>query len=214
MPRKYKRKTYTKPMKYQVADKAEAAYNMAVALKRIVNVEKKYYDTTISTAAVTETGVITDISAIAQGDSALNRDGDSLKPLGLNMRFTLKGDASTSRDTSIRVIVFRMKHENAVVPSVSDVLDVVSINAMYNYTERPRFNVLMDKIYTLPINDSTVIPQRYYSFSSRLTGHMKFVTGQVTHEDGGIYLLRISDESTATNRPQFGSTTRITYVDN
>lgn len=213
MPRRSK-KSYKKPFKYQVADKAESAYNMAVALKRLVNVERKYFDSAIADSAIASTGEITDLSAIPQGDTAITRDGDSLKPLGFQMRYKLTGDVNATFDTVVRWILFRMKHENAVVPTVADILEGSTETSMFNFTERSRFTVLADKTHTLHVNDSTILPIMMGKTGNKLTGHMTFVTGTVNHENGGLYLLRISNQTAVANQPRWDSNQRITYVDN
>ncbi len=214
MPRKYKRRAYKKPMKYVVADKAEAAYNMAVALKRIVNVERKYYDVTIADSAVASAGEITDLSGIAQGDTSITRDGDSLKPLGFNIRYKLTGDTNATFDTVVRYILFRMKHENSVVPTVADILEGALPEAQFNFTERDRFTVLDDKTHVLHVADSTILPITMHKSGAKLTGHMTFETGTVNHENGGLYMLRISNQTAVANQPRWDSMSRVTYVDN
>jgi len=206
-----KKALYKKPVRYQVADMALSAFNGVKAIKRLINVEKKNHDIANSLATVS-TGTIHALTTISQGASTSTRVGDSIKPLYLNFRGYIE-NVHISNSGQVRIIVFRGKKENAITPLVSDVLASLSVISQYNYTDINRFTILKDKTYV--INPGTAITAStavQFNLSCRLDGHIKYVTGGTTIEQGGLYVLYITNNSV--QAPAVYYNQRLTFTDN
>lgn len=227
MPRKYRRK-YRK--KYQpkakgandrsvtvwsghsVLEKANKALNLASKVYRFVNTEIKFHDVTTTATAIPNTGTINGLSAVAQGDGQSTRDGDSLKPLHLTIRGSVTNNTTNNRTTLARIIVFRGKQENGVGFSATDILETSTVYSPKNYTDRFRTKILMDKVIPVPPNNNNSYSPKLWNFSTKIIGHVNYSAASTSIEDGGIYILYLSDQ--ATNPPTMDYYARLTYVDN
>jgi len=187
---------------------AEKALALGMKLKRMINVEYKFYD--ISAApTVSNTGTVYNLFSPTQGDGVTQRDGDSVKVLSLSGRIHMLMNAAASASL-MRVIIFRGKQENAVSYTTTDILQNASILNPKNDSEKFRSKILYDKIFTLTTGDRTRNQPGNWYF--RLNGHVNFVNGATTVENGGIYMLLISNE--AVNTPTFSYYLRTRYTDN
>lgn len=213
--RRYPRKnnTYMGKVK-RYTGYAYKAYKMAMWLKRLVNVEIKKLDGDIySGASVTNTGSVTQLTAVAQGDTDLTRNGNSIKPLSLLMKGEIQMSTSASNSV-VRVMVFKDTQQVAdTSPSVGDVLDGSFTNlylAPLNNETVGRFKVIYDKLFRLNIQGKSSAIINVYK---KLYGHVRFNGSASTDiQKGGIYLLVVGDEPT--NIPSITLQTRICYSDN
>lgn len=223
MPRKYtkrpkKKQTtavapYKKPMRYKVADVAYKAYKIARTLKRFVNTEHKYHDV-INNTGISATGTIVNLtSGIAQGDTAVTRDGSSIKlaRLSLRIHLTINSNATASM---ARIILFRGKQENGGTYTVTDILDngttTYQMIAPKTRTERFRTKFIYDKTSSLSINGRRDV---FLDWNFKLYGHTEYSDAAgTTIENGGLYMLYISNETL--NNVNFTYYSRLTFVDN
>jgi hypothetical protein len=222
--RYYPRRVAKSPPKDDVWAVAKGAWNIGKRIARLVNVEKKIHEVTLSSVAISSSGtryslwgsegtVMTASSSatgyLAQGDTHAQRDGASIKPLSLRLkgRFHINGSAAT---TTVRVIIFQKPQTNATAPSPTDYLNTASPLSLKNWSERFRFRTLWDKIYTLEIN--TDKQRALFDKTIKLNGHVTFTHGATTVETGGLYVLFIADEPT--NTPTVDLHARLIFVDN
>lgn len=216
MPRKAKSKFY----KYarhtgnaiQVATKA---LSTAYAIKKLLNVERKYlsvYNT--STPATTPTIIF--LTGSAQGDTQNSRQGNSIKMSSISMKlqFLLNASATT---TFIRVILFKDKASNGVVPTHQELLESTDSQPWYIANYNPdncptRFKVVSDSTHILEANGNT---GKQYSKYFKVNTHVKYDgTGSTQAEatTGHYYLLVVSDE--VTNVPTIRNNLTLRYIDN
>lgn len=206
-----KRNPYKKPVRYQVADMALHAWNGVKAIKKLINVEEKYQDNSLLISATTA-GVVTSFNTIAQGDAQGQRGGDSLKPQSFEVRGHLYNNAAAGAPGVIRLILFRGKNENGVAFTTTDILESASYNSPLSFENRKRFTVLMDKKIVLNTNYATIASNFVsMNYSKALNGHIKYTAGTTTVEEGGLYLLSISDLA-AGHQNRFIS--RLRWTDN
>lgn len=215
----YGTRTYKKGKKaYKFAKKhqntAQKALKLAQQLKRMVNVEYKldYANSILGTGdAITWTGVVRNLCQPTQGDGVTNRDGDSIKTLRLSGRLFIQQNASAT-DSLLRVIIFRGKNENRVAYAPSDFLQSAVGLMVLNgkeYENRFQTKTLFDKTYSL----SSAGKSNYLvNMNLPLTGHIQFGTGSTDIENGGIYMLLISNEQT--NTPLVTYTLKTSFTDN
>lgn len=205
------KKAYGKGKKaYKFAKKHEGTARKALAiaqsLQRMINVEYKYYFHS-GALTPTSTGQVVNLFVPAQGSEYNMRDGDSVKNIRMDGSFWLLKNSSSAASL-LRMIIFRGKQENATTFVTSDWLqgDILSRK---NITEKYRTKTLYDKTFSLNSTRNDTVNQ---TFDIKLFGHTKFTSGTTYVEDGGIYMLLISNE--ATNTPYFNYNFRMSYTDN
>ena len=98
------------------------------------NLENKYHLTSSSDLVVGNTIVISDISAMAQGDNKFQRDGDTIAPQSLEIRVNLQSSVAAVRG-AIRVFVLSTRVEGT--PALGDFLDTTSFPVAMYATHKP-----------------------------------------------------------------------------
>lgn len=189
---------------------ASKALQIALATKRLLNVETKYHDATFATS-VSSSGQMEVLSAVPQGDTQITRDGSSLKPKSLTMRFRVTQNASAS-STFYRIIVFRGKYENGVVPTFQDILENNGLLSPKNHDDRFKTKWLVDKTFMINQNFTLSNPQKEFTLYFPLTGHIQFDGNTTNIENGGLYVYMLTDEPT--NVPTIAYHSRLTFIDN
>lgn len=233
MPRRYKRRykkrTYKRNAKgandksvtvwsgHSVLEKANAALSLASKVYRFVNTEVKFHDVTQTGTAIPNTGSINGLSAITQGDTSLTRDGQSVKLMNLTIRGFITTNQSQPYPQITRIILFRGKQENGVGFSATDILETASVISPKNYTDRFRTKILYDQ--TFYQNQGAGLSaaafgtlSRPFNINLKCQGHVNFAGSSTNIEDGGLYLLYLSNQATST--PTITYYSRLTYVDN
>lgn len=194
---------------------AKQAYSGFKYLRGMINCEKKFFDAT-SSASINNSGDVSVLSSISQGDDTNQRNGDSILAKYVDLRFSWIMNAADPVEL-VRTIVFQDTMSLGTIPSVGDVLSLAGTSAdvlsMLNLigARQHRFKILHDESYTLcstgsqAVQKSVVIP---------LNDHIKF-TGTVGGDEGRnmLYILNISS-STGANRPTVTYRSRLAYYDN
>lgn len=201
---------------HSVLEKANKALQLASKVYRFVNTEIKFHDVTTSATAIPNTGTINGLSAVPQGDGQSSRDGDSMKPLHLTVRGYLVSNQANAYPQIVRVIVFRGKQENGVGFSATDILETASVLSPKNYTDRFRTKILYDQTFHLNQPGLTAAAygeiSRPFNINMKIIGHTNFTATSTSIEDGGLYILYLSNN--VTNLPTMDYYSRLTYVDN
>lgn len=201
----------------QIKKQAPAKKVAVQAIKRVKklehNFEKKYFNGSYTTALVA-TGDVFNLTAIAQGDTALTRDANdvTLRSIRLLGRVILTA-TNTSTPTgsfsqSYRLIIFQDKQQVADTdPAVTDVLLTATIDSVYNYPAvKERFKILEDRVYTLGRGKSVagygngdildVQPHNHWVFPTMKK--MMFNGANATDQQkGAVYALLICDALTS-----------------
>lgn len=153
--RSYKKKSYKKPNKgFQNISRL-----MSMLPKREV---KKFTvgstDTEIGDVIPTSTAGAQTVllSSIAQGDDVQNRQGNSVEPKYLSIRYNINNldDSSppavnTSTTVQARVIIVQDTQQNASTPLITQVLTAANLQSHLNVDFVGRFRVLHDKVHNL-----------------------------------------------------------------
>lgn len=206
--KKYKKKSGWK--KHINLNTAQKALNVALATKRLLNVEHKVY-ALANSPTISTTGSITNLSGISQGDGAGNRDGDSIKVTSFNLRFRLTAHAS-STNTSVRMIIFRGKSEHGKTFSISELLQSTVVYSEKARDERYNTKILFDKVFDIPYGTNKMVVSRNMTFRKIMNPHINYDSATTTVENGGFYLLLLSTE--ATNTPTLDYRAVTHYLDN
>lgn len=203
-----KRRTIRRPKK-----------SIKMMVKRVVNsairknTELKYYDYA-TTTSVDYAGTFYQLSAIAQGDTDVQRDGDKLTA----KRCRIRGTVTTGDTTQVfRVICFRWKQNTlSVAPTQTYLLSpyTSSVQAAYcpmNHDTQANMQVLYDKTYVL---NSVSKPQLLINISLNLSKLPKvsYDAGSTTNGNNQIYMYVVSDSAVATH-PSINFISRLSFVD-
>lgn len=92
MPYKRHRKQYSKDLAKgnksikEVLEIAQKGLSLALTLKRMINVEYKFLDQSVTSTAISDTGTITQLTNVAQGLTSATRSGDSIKLVSLQFK--------------------------------------------------------------------------------------------------------------------------------
>lgn len=211
----YRRRVRKTPSAWSSAKNlATKAWQGYKYLRGMINCEKHFLDTNVA-GSVSQSGSISALSALSQGDNINARIGDSILAKYLNIRYTWVMD-STIPTTLCRLMVFQDTMSLGTIPAASDVLEVtgtppgvVSLLKISNALQG-RFKILYDKSVALSaqgpacfITDE-IIP---------INDHIKYTSTAGTDEGRNmLYALFICNVSS--NLPSLTLTTRLAYYDN
>lgn len=206
------------PKRMSTADQAwslaKKGANQLKKLKRVLNTEEKIYDLTTNFSVVTAATVVS-LLAPAQGDAFNQRDGDSVRPLNLEFKWILDNNIlNTTLPFQARILIFRATGERGSIPVISDILESVTAGANivspHRYSTRERYNVLYDHTeHVTPGGWDNATSDG--AFTTRLSGHTLYTPGATTVEDGGLYLVVVSD--TTSDAPAFRYGARTWFSD-
>lgn len=178
------------------------------AYKRSIpgNIEKKYYDATITQAADSSAGVIIpSLNLIAQGTTDQLRIGNKVNIRNINLKIHCYMDNQVALQPvngMWRMILYVDKQCNGATAAVTDILKTADWQSFRNMDQVDRFIILKDKVYQLPVytRDGSYSSQadRFFRMSKRmfLPVHFSSTTGAITEiRSNNIGLLLISSAS-------------------
>jgi len=189
---------------------AKKAWSGFKYLRGLVNVEKHKFDTAFS-LPFTNTGTVSGISSIPQGDAEGTRSGNSIlaKYAYLNFNCT-RNSASTTVSDLIRVVVLKDSEQASdTSPTYTQIFESASPLALLNKLFVGRFTILYDKTFNLTADT----PFARINQMVPLGFHIRFNgSSSVDYEKNGVYMVYIADSSA--NFPALVGTTRLAYYDN
>ncbi len=198
---------------HNVLEKANRALALVNNVRRFINTEVKHHDVIVTAFRIPLTGNVNNLAVISQGDTSNNRDGLSLKPLNLTFRATLL-HRTPQDDSRVRLIIFRGKQENGIAYTSQDLLETDNVLSPKNYSDRFRSKILCDKTFTM--NQMFDASNRSYHFEKviKMHGHVNYSEGSNAIEDGGIYIMVLSDQTLTADQPEISYYARLTFTDN
>lgn len=210
--KRYRRKFTRRPRKSSGwAGVAQKALKVAKFVRTLVNVERKFCDTSQIGLLVNISGGVIPLSLIGQGSDYNQRNGNSVKLTSMYMRAYF--DISTSQPwTQIRTLVFRDMEGRGSLPAVTDVLETANVTSPLNHLNGSRFKILFDKFQGFSNQGTNT---QHFKIFRKLNTHLKFqgtTAAQASLDEGAIYVLFISDQ--ATNIPAVTYYSRLRYIDN
>lgn len=210
--RNYRRKYKHTPRKKDAFDYARSAWNGVMSIKRMVNVEYKTLEPSATGQTISSTGTLYDLCTIPVGDNQSSRDGISVKPINLVLRYTFEMDTAQTVN-HVRIVVFRFKSERGAAVVIGDIFPATPLLKPKIYDKRFQSKTLLDKTRSMSIDGST--RAICGSHVIKLDGHINYDAATVDgtiKEDGGLYMFVVSDVTT--NMPVFEYYARLTYTDN
>lgn len=204
--RKYKRRNYVRTSGESLALKA---FRGVKALRGIINSEKKKHDAGVSETPSTS-GAVTSLASIAQGDTLVQRNGNSILAKYLGIRYTVNMNASATNTILRTILVKDLQQVSDTAPTLGDVLQDVTVNSFLDYKFPGRFSVLMDKTIQLSANGRNGHMEK---INIPLNTHIKYNgTASTDIQKNGLYLMFVSNESA--NVPTISGASRLHYYDN
>lgn len=210
--RRFRRRRYYKKSKQGLASKA---LSMAWKVKRLLNVEYKFHDVQTTGTAISTTPTITQLSNIANGDTAETRDGNSIKWTRFTSHGTLSINGSATR-SYVRMLLVLDTQTNGAIYSAGDILKDITaddaIVSLYNLDNRQRFKILYDKVVKLAANTISVRTfkiNKKFSLRQIFNADAAAITSIPTYS---LSLYFVSNE--ATNTPTLTMYNRLRYLDN
>lgn len=196
-------------------------------------VEKKYNDVTFTAQAVNTTVVIGSAFAIAQGAGVTQRIGNKILVKSIQFIGTfIPQNAGTAQVSTyspsqmVRMLVLVDKQPNGALPAASDVFESgTNVFSPINLSNRDRFVVIKDKMYTLGPAVSTATANQY-AFGGDCIRLCKFYkklrlpvtfggsTSAITDlRTNNIIVVLFGSVATGTNDAQLDGYMRVRYVD-
>lgn len=177
-------------------------------------IEHKYLATNANYAP-TYNGTLANLSAITQGDTDSNRDGDAAYLTSISYRYGVRVNTTATYNTC-RIILFRWNiSTDLAAPTIAQILDNpgYSNTPQSNYVEdtqrQKRFKILYDKTHTVATAGPYLISKKVHI---KLRSKLSFVAGG-TDGRGHIYMLVLSGDSGAANPPQFEYGSKLNFTD-
>lgn len=182
-------------------------------LKGLINVEFKFKDTAFAQTP-SQTGSITYLNLIAQGDTTQTRDGAQFRCKSIEVRFqntmaVLGGPQHT------RVLLGIHKNVNSTTLVPADVLEALDPNSPRRYDNQKNVIILKEWMFAqMNSQANSIVVKKYHSDLDLITRYQSAATSAVIAgvEQGGLFMLTIGNNTS--NLPAFTCTTRLRYIDN
>lgn len=215
-----RRRTKAKKSKrMQVADYAGDAYSLAKRtaqglnyLRKLINIETKYFDVLPANFTVNSTGVVTPLNLIPQGLNISDRVGDSIKIQHIRYRLVITSDP-TAIVTTVRFLIVRDLENAGATPSTTDILESANVVAQPNFINtRTRFSILVDEHIALDIDG---ISASVHAASMAHAGHIRFrgtAGAAASQAQGALFFLVLSSQA-ALLLPTITFASRLEYTD-
>lgn len=189
-------------------------------IRKLINVEQKYFDFSNLVFAPTQAGVPLYLCGMGQGDDITQRDGDSVKVQRFRFAAQItRNPASVATGEWVRIIVVRDLQNSGVTVTGADVIAQASstlatcspYNVLNGSAYNKRFSIVMDEVVYLDANktcDSIL-------FTSNHDCHIYFrgTTANITNAGNGTYHA-LCFTNVSTTLPSIDMISRIEFTDN
>lgn len=220
----YKKKTYRRrrprkstpwyQRKYNAMQLAAKSWRAVKYIKGLVNSEMLHKDFAYSAGtSIPNTGFITNITALAQGDTTDQRTGNSILLRSLSYRYKIEINSSVTSNTAVLFMLVKDTQQlSDTSPSVTDILTSATPESLMNLTTAGRFKILKRQIILLsPASGGS--PAKEISGYRKIYDHVRYNgTASSDIQKNGYYVIMLSSENT--NYPTVAGSMRIGYHDN
>ncbi len=219
--RRYNKKKCAVPM-FGKADRYVARQALYLGKKAIsmMNVEYKCLDVSPATFAAPDgPGRITQLTNIAQGDTAVTRDGNQIKLTAINFKAIITCNVSaTTIGSTINCYLIEDRQTNGAIYASADLLasvvNTTSLVTPLNIDNKFRFRVL--KRWIVHVNNEGHPRQTikyYHQFGNQMKLRFDSNNGDITDlTSRSLSFLAIGNE--AVNEPTVTMFSRLRFVDN
>lgn len=130
--------------------------------------ELKYFDTTTTSAVISNSGFVLNVSIVPLGNDVQQRIGQYITVKALSIRGIWVSNAA-AQDTVRMIMFYDMSSQNAAVPAVTDVLGAALPWSALRLSNTDRFKVVFDEYaQTGPTTDQTHCFNRYKKMNMRM----------------------------------------------
>jgi len=180
--------------------------------KKMFNTENKYLDTANS-AAVSSTGGLTLLNAMAQGNTASTRLGDTVRYNFIEWNFVVTINAAATA-SQLRLCIFRDEQPNGQASPVAGYMaNPNSVVSMVAFTDVTRFHTFVDEIIEVSSAGPATLTLRGSKGLGFHTNYGLSNNGNVTDiSKNSLNLFLVSNE--ATNTVSVNYYIRLLFVDN
>lgn len=194
---------------------AKRALDLAKQVKGLVNTEFKSINYPSGSDTPATTGTVDCLTLVAQGDTAITRNGNSIKAKSLSFkaRLSIHGTASS---TVVRIMLILDKEFDQALPTLANILDSTDVKAHMNLDYAKRFKVLRNKIFIIERGAGDSGPQQlYYEDYIPLDLKIRYDAGTAAAADAKEnQLLLVMLSSEPTNTPTVSWSSRVRFIDN
>lgn len=172
---------------------------------------KRQLDSSAALTEVTTTPTVFGLNLIAAGDGLDGRNGQTVAARRLEGRIELTPHSTIP--SIVRILIVRDKQQisDSAISTVN-VLTSAIPTALTNPAALGRYDILMDRVYTLP-SVSTLDRDTFVRFSLKLNFPMKYNgTASTDVQKNGIWCIAFSDGTTG-NCPSWAYRMRLHYTD-
>ncbi len=220
--RRYKKKTrYSRSTRYMSQGHsalalAGQALTVAYGVKKLMNVEFKFHDVQFTSANISTSAKITELTNIPQGDTDQSRDGAQVKLTKINIRYMITAHASDPT-TLVRVMLVHDRQTNQAIYEILDLLQDTSANdsicSLLNLDNKYRFAILYNKVHTFSDNWKEA---SFHEINKTLNLKIRYdnSTPDITDLTSSSLSLVMISTSASTNFPVATVFARLRYVDN
>jgi hypothetical protein len=184
------------------------------------NQEIKRLDIATNSAVVTFNGSVTSSSLIAEGNDFNQRDGHSVKAIGMELRAQASANSAAGIGGVIantgRLILFMDLEQQGVQPTPAQLLEIVGFGTTpcspFQHDNTERFVILDDWFFAVGVGGPMIAT---HQARIPLDSHIRYSGAAATDaaaREGHLYVCLIGDE--AVNGPVMDVVTRLAYVDN
>jgi len=195
--------------KYDAMSLAAKAAKGVWYLKGLVNSEMLHNQLTGNTT-VSNTGVVTLLNGMAQGDTSSQRTGNSILMRNVFLRLVFTQSAAAT-STIYRVMLIKDTQQvGDQSPAAPDILESLNPLSPLNTSTVGRFKVMKNWFFT---TDDTKTQTQVLNLYKDFRFHTKFNgTANTDIQKNGLYLFMITDQPT--NVPRVDFTWKVGYHDN
>jgi hypothetical protein len=193
-----------------IGDVGELLTEGAGYLRRMLNVEVKRFDASSALATPTTAGVVIPLSIVPLGDDFYQRDGHSIKAVGLEAR--LYGQTNAAADL-LRMVVFADLECQGALPTIAQLLEPGPFAAPFQHDNLKRFVVLHDELIALHQPYAVATEPFARTLKLSIDHHLKFQSAVGTIADcreGALFCAFVANTATT----QAAVYSRLSFVDN
>lgn len=185
--------------------------------------ETKYLDTVVSSAPITNTGVIRALSLVPEGSDNVSRIGKQIELKKVSQLANISA-GTTGLIQTLRHIIFQDKMQNGTIPTVAEVLETVIVYSTLNFDNfKQRFHLIKDEWFTIIGNETagqltevSMRTRRSNLFGKKLLHKVQYLgtdNSQGAQGKNNVYEMWLGDSSAGTTQPLVATTTRIEFKD-
>ncbi len=180
------------------------------------NIEFKFKDLTVTNQDASNAPTLLLLNGVANGPLVVERTGDELTARRIVIRGKIENTNGTPVDTIVRIILFRERRVNGVVPVLGDVLAATGTAAVLswrNMDDKNNIKVMFDTTFTMDTTQHSLIPFKLIYKLNHQTLYSGVGTGVSSIQTNGLFLVVISEVAAGANAPTVDFTSRYSFVD-